>query len=123
MLNVTPETAKAEADLKNEYLQFQQFRSMMRMMNSGSHSNGSSFSEKSSSAVAIPHHLQAHAPGVINAEQHQGFLSQQFPTLGNPAPLGLCGFALTTFVLSMFNVGADVATSGPQGVVFGLALF
>lgn len=50
-------------------------------------------------------------------------MSKQFPTIGNPAPLGLCGFALTTFVLSMFNVGATVNTSGPQGVVMGLAMF
>ncbi len=37
--------------------------------------------------------------------------------------MGLGGFALTTFVLSMYNVGADVFVSGPQGVVMGLALF
>lgn len=39
-------------------------------------------------------------------EKVHGFLSKQFPTLANPAPLGLCGFALTTFILSMFNAGA-----------------
>jgi len=39
-------------------------------------------------------------------EQIRGYLSRQFPTIANPAPLGLCGFALTTFVLSMFNAGA-----------------
>lgn len=38
-------------------------------------------------------------------EKLQGFLSKQFPTIANPAPLGLCGFALTTFVLSMINAG------------------
>lgn len=38
-------------------------------------------------------------------EKLHGFLSQQFPTTANPAPLGLCGFALTTFVLSMMNAG------------------
>ena len=26
-------------------------------------------------------------------------------TIADPAPLGLAGFALTTFVLSMFNAG------------------
>lgn len=41
-------------------------------------------------------------------EKLHGFLSQQFPTIANPAPLGLCGFALTTFVLSMMNAGAIV---------------
>lgn len=38
-------------------------------------------------------------------EKLHGFLSQQFPTTANPAPLGLCGFALTTFVLSLMNAG------------------
>jgi len=38
----------------------------------------------------------------------------------NPAPLGLAGFAMTTFVLSMFNAGF-VSTNG-EPVVFGLAL-
>ncbi len=38
-------------------------------------------------------------------EQIYGYLSRQFPTTGNPAPLGLGGFALTTFVLSMMNAG------------------
>jgi GPR1/FUN34/yaaH family len=41
-------------------------------------------------------------------EKLAGFLSQQFPTIANPAPLGLCAFALTTFVLSMMNAGAIV---------------
>ncbi|HEY3779972.1 MAG TPA: acetate uptake transporter [Fimbriimonadaceae bacterium] len=39
--------------------------------------------------------------------------------IANPAPLGLCGFALTTFVLSCANAGF---ISGPQ-VVLGLAFF
>jgi uncharacterized protein len=42
-------------------------------------------------------------------EKLHGFLSQQFPTIANPAPLGLCAFALTTFVLSMYNTGALVS--------------
>jgi len=37
----------------------------------------------------------------------------------NPAPLGLCGFALTTFVLSAFNAGLFTHAE----VVIGLALF
>ena len=57
-------------------------------------------------------------------EKLNGFLSQQFPTIANPAPLGLCAFALTTFVLSMMNAGAIVDVRAPsQGVVLGLALF
>jgi len=39
-------------------------------------------------------------------EQIRGYLSRQFPTIANPAPLGLCAFALTTFCLSMYNAGA-----------------
>jgi succinate-acetate transporter protein len=57
-------------------------------------------------------------------ENLHGFLSQQFPTIANPAPLGLCAFALTTFVLSMYNTGAIVDIRTPShGVVMGLALF
>ncbi len=40
--------------------------------------------------------------------------------IADPAPLGLAGFALTTFVLSMFNAGL-VNTKG-EPIVFGLAL-
>jgi len=38
----------------------------------------------------------------------------------DPAPLGLAGFALTTFVLSMFN--SNLVGSGGEPVVLGLAL-
>jgi len=37
----------------------------------------------------------------------------------DPGPLGLAGFAMTTFVLSMFN--ANLINSGGEPVVFGLA--
>jgi succinate-acetate transporter protein len=40
--------------------------------------------------------------------------------VANPAPLGLAAFALTTFVLSMFNAG--LVGSGGEPVVLGLAL-
>jgi succinate-acetate transporter protein len=40
--------------------------------------------------------------------------------LADPGPLGLAGFALTTFVLSMFN--ADLVGKGGEPVVLGLAL-
>ncbi|KAF7724209.1 hypothetical protein EC973_001228 [Apophysomyces ossiformis] len=45
------------------------------------------------------------------------------PTIANPGPLGLCGFALTTFVLSLHNAGAGVPADGPHNVVTGLAFF
>jgi succinate-acetate transporter protein len=38
----------------------------------------------------------------------------------DPAPLGLCGFALTTFVLSMFNAG--LVNPAGEPVVLGLAV-
>src|SRR5437764_3418944 len=41
--------------------------------------------------------------------------------VANPAPLGLCGFALTTFVLSSINAGWFPA--GATNIVVGLALF
>jgi uncharacterized protein len=40
--------------------------------------------------------------------------------IANPAPLGLAAFALTTFVLSMFNAG--LVGSGGEPIVFGLTL-
>jgi len=40
-------------------------------------------------------------------------------TVADPAPLGLAGFAMTTFVLSMFN--ASLVSSAGEPVVFGLA--
>ena len=40
--------------------------------------------------------------------------------LADPGPLGLAGFAMTTFVLSMFN--ADLVGKGGEPVVLGLAL-
>ena len=41
----------------------------------------------------------------------------------NPAPLGLCGFALTTFVLSCVNAGFIIPQGIGTTIVIGLALF
>jgi uncharacterized protein len=41
-------------------------------------------------------------------------------TIADPGPLGLAAFALTTFVLSMFN--AKLVGAGGEPIVFGLAL-
>jgi hypothetical protein len=43
-----------------------------------------------------------------------------FRQFGNPAPLGLCGFALTTFVLSLINVQARSVTH--PNIVVGLGI-
>ena len=42
--------------------------------------------------------------------------------IADPGPLGLAGFAMTTFVLSVFNAGL-ITTSGVVAVVLPLALF
>jgi succinate-acetate transporter protein len=42
------------------------------------------------------------------------------PTVADPGPLGLGAFALTTFVLSVYNAG--IVGEGSEPVVFGLAL-
>ncbi|HEU4784137.1 MAG TPA: acetate uptake transporter [Ktedonobacterales bacterium] len=44
------------------------------------------------------------------------------PLLADPAPLGLMGFGLTTFILSLVNAGV-IATGGDVKVVIGLAAF
>jgi len=44
-----------------------------------------------------------------------------FRQFANPAPLGLCGFALTTFVLSLVNVHATHVTT--PNIVIGLGIF
>lgn len=72
------------------------------------------------------HHVQVSNKTYRHLEEVHGVkggLSKQFPTIANPAPLGLAGFALTTFVLSMMNAGVIVDIHSPQGVVQGLALF
>ncbi|ODV87052.1 hypothetical protein CANARDRAFT_194865 [[Candida] arabinofermentans NRRL YB-2248] len=51
-------------------------------------------------------------PGVTYRSTH---------SFGNPAPLGLCSFALTTFVLSLINAGAMGVKH--DNIVVGLAMF
>lgn len=43
------------------------------------------------------------------------------PGIADPAPLGLAAFALTTFILSLFNAG--LLDAAGESVVFSLALF
>jgi succinate-acetate transporter protein len=59
------------------------------------------------------------ATGGRAAEQSAAATAPSF-TIANPGPLGLAAFALTTFVLSMFNAG--FVGAGGEPVVFGLAL-
>ncbi|KAI5474862.1 glyoxylate pathway regulator [Pseudohyphozyma bogoriensis] len=60
-------------------------------------------------------------PGGHPLDQTQPAFPVYHRRFGNPAPLGLCGFALTTFVLSLVNVNAR-SVSTPN-VVVGLGLF
>ena len=48
--------------------------------------------------------------------QPGAYKSQEGRKFANPAPLGLCAFALTTFVLSLINVGTKGIT-GPSLVI------
>lgn len=50
-----------------------------------------------------------------------GMAAPSVHKFANPAPLGLCGFALSTFVLSMANAGAMGVEN--NAVVVGLAMF
>ena len=50
----------------------------------------------------------------------RGEIALVAPPIANPAPLGLAAFALTTFVLSMFNSG--LLDGGGEPIVLGLAL-
>lgn len=61
--------------------------------------------------------------GVVNARPQQAYtgVNSQFRRLGNPGPLGLFGFASTTFVLSWYNTSVRGITT--PNVVVGMALF
>lgn len=71
--------------------------------------------------------LKSHVP------KHTSMVSQvlnpPYTKLANPGPLGLIGFALTTFVLGLYQCGAGLPNSNPEGAVgpdqavFGLAIF
>ncbi len=56
----------------------------------------------------------ARSPETVDARSAGGI------KIADPGPLGLAAFALTTFVLSMFN--ADLVSRSGEAVTFGLAL-
>jgi succinate-acetate transporter protein len=66
--------------------------------------------------------IRAHQPAVGNGGQQPVGAVQvrEGWTPADPAPLGLAAFALTTFVLSMFNAG--LVSKAGEPVVLGLAL-
>lgn len=55
----------------------------------------------------------------FGGELQPGPYQPNFRKFGNPAPLGLCAFALTTFVLSLVN--ANARNVGVPNIVVGLA--
>lgn len=96
-------------------------------------------SELENSKLEEQHNGVSHQNGVTNGHpehviHHNPLVSQvPFPPyqkLANPGPLGLFGFALTTFVLGLYQCGAGLphsnplnGTVGPDQAVFGLAVF
>src|SRR6476659_9412657 len=58
--------------------------------------------------------------GEGTAPEQRGVIPPVAPSIGDPAPLRLAAFALTTFVLSFFNAGLVSGKGLP--VVLGLAL-
>jgi len=81
-------------------------------------------------------HMSNASPGSVPGaavKPHQSQVSQvndpQFFKVANPGPLGLISFAMTTFVLGLYQCGAGLPGSnpfggvGPDQAVFGLAVF
>jgi succinate-acetate transporter protein len=58
--------------------------------------------------------------GRLSAEEPTQSVSETGWKVADPGPLGLAAFALTTFVLSMYNAG--IMDAKGEAVVFGLAL-
>jgi len=81
------------------------------------HQNGDANTLTGDDVARIQSILYGPHGGELNPEVHK----RMFRQFGNPAPLGLCGFALTTFVLSMVNVQAR--SLAEPNIVIGLAFF
>lgn len=72
-------------------------------------------------------------PTIIPLDQINHLSNEQFElflnnlpgktTIGNPTSLGLGAFALTTFMLSVFNAGSNLIDKQLEGVVLPVALF
>ncbi|KAI5467101.1 GPR1/FUN34/yaaH family-domain-containing protein [Mariannaea sp. PMI_226] len=103
-------------------------------MTSDTISNGVSFSEKNDEARACRcHHEHYHERPETMSRPHQSMVSQvmnpPFYQVANPGPLGLLSFAMTTFVLGLYQCGAGLPGSNPLGgvgpdqAIFGMAVF
>ena len=83
--------------------------------------------------IDSPKHVREHEAYVsLSYDQFEALLTrmggiapQTSPPsgLGNPGPLGLAAFALTTFMLSVFNAGSNLIDSRLEEVVLPVALF
>lgn len=69
---------------------------------------GNPLAREQTNATMLPAFGGTFQPGLYKAPKEQ--------KIANPAPLGLCGFAFTTFLLSLINLGAR-GTSVPNIVV------
>jgi len=71
------------------------------------------------SETRVPAHQQ---PGMVTSEPLAPANSlMSDPGIADPGPLGLAGFAMTTFVLSVFNAG--ILSTKLEATALGLALF
>ena len=73
-----------------------------------------------SAAVSTRERIGPHPGRDPDADPTRSALERIGWTPADPGPLGLAGFAMTTFVLSMFN--SQLVGSGGEPVVLGLAL-
>lgn len=60
-----------------------------------------------------------------NAHLVSQVMQPEFQKLGNPGPLGLYSFAITSFMLGLYNCGAGLPHSKPgaHSAVLGTAIF
>ncbi|KAK7423209.1 hypothetical protein QQZ08_009206 [Neonectria magnoliae] len=107
-------------------------------MTSGTISNGAStptqYNEKHEDIHPCRHcHHQNEGRAPAISRHHQSTVSHvldpPYYRIANPGPLGLISFALTTFVLGLYQCGAGLPGSnpmagvGPDQAIFGLAVF
>jgi hypothetical protein len=67
-------------------------------------------------AILAPVPLQAGQPGNLHSHYQRVLMSKR--NIANPSPLGLCGFALTTFLLSAINM-QTLGVTHPNIIVAG----
>lgn len=73
------------------------------------------------------HQNAGHPPAHIDPNAHliSQVMQPEFQKLGNPGPLGLYSFAITSFMLGLYNCGAGMPGSEPgaTNAVLGTAIF